>query len=203
MRRGNRGGREAGVAAVGELGLVLRRLRKASNLTLETAARTADVTKGYLSKVESGSAMPSIAVVSRLADVYGVQFSDIFIPQGERGPISVVRASDRVPINRNGSELGYVYEVASLNKADPRAEIFFLTLPCIEGEGLPRYRHSGEEILLMLEGQIRFNFVGTDIVLGPGDCIQFEASFEHYGVAIGGKEAKAFVVIISERPRGS
>ena len=51
----------------------------------------------------------------------------------------------------------------------------------------------------MLEGQIRFEFAGAELILGPGDCIQFEAGFEHYGVAIGGKDAKAFVVIIPDR----
>jgi transcriptional regulator with XRE-family HTH domain len=184
---------------VGDLGATIRRLRKTANLTLEVSARRAEVTKCYLSKVELGSSVPSIAVVSRLADVYGVRLSDIFIPVGEKGPISVVRANERTPINRNGSELGYVYEVASLNKANPRAEIFFLTLPCIEDRNLPKFRHSGEEILLMLEGQIRFEFAGAELILGPGDCIQFEAGFEHYGVAIGGKDAKAFVVIIPDR----
>lgn len=182
-----------------DLGSTLRRLRKTANFTLEAAARQAEVTKGYLSKVELGSSVPSIAVVSRLADVYGIRLSDIFIPQGEKAAISVVRSNERTLINRNGSELGYVYEVASLNKSNPRAEIFFLTLPCIPDEGLPRFRHSGEEILLVLEGQIRFEFSGAEFILGPGDCIQFEAGFEHYGVAIGGKAAKAFVVIVPDR----
>ncbi|MBN9550236.1 MAG: helix-turn-helix domain-containing protein [Alphaproteobacteria bacterium] len=186
-------------AKMGEIGASLRRLRKTANLTVEAAARQAEVTKGYLSKVESGASQPSIAVVSRLADVYGVPLSDVFISPGEKGPISVVRADERRLINRNGSELGYVYEVASFNKANPRSEIFFLTLPCIEDTQLPRFRHAGEEILLMLEGRIRFDYAGTEIILGPGDCIQFESSFEHNGVAIDGKEAKAFVVITPER----
>lgn len=179
-----------------ELGATLRRLRKAVNLTVEAAARQADVTKGYLSKVESGLSQPSIAVVSRLADLYGVPLSEIFLSEGEKGTISLVRATDRRPINRNGSELGYIYDVASFNKANPRSEIFFLTLPCLEDTAeIPSFRHSGEEILLVLEGRIRFHYAGADLILGPGDCIQFEASFEHYGVAIDGMDAKAFVVI--------
>ncbi|NGN44022.1 helix-turn-helix domain-containing protein [Mesorhizobium sp. CGMCC 1.15528] len=186
-------------ARMGELGAALRRLRKTANLTMEAAARQADVTKGYLSKVESGASQPSIAVVSRLADVYGVPLSEVFISPGEKGPISIVRADERRLINRNGSELGYVYEIASFNKANPRSEIFFLTLPCIEDAHLPNFRHAGEEVLLVLEGRIRFDYAGTEIILGPGDCIQFEASFDHNGVAIDGKEAKAFVVITPDK----
>ncbi len=182
-----------------DLSATLRRLRKASNLTLEVAARRAEVTKGYLSKVELGSAVPSIAVVGRLAKVYGVQLSDVFLPRGKKGPFSLVRAKERTPINRNGSEYGYIYEVASLHKANPRSEIFFLTLPCIEHTRLPKLRHPGEEILFMLEGKVRFDFAGTVFILEPGDCIQFEASYEHLGVAIEGKDAKALLVISADR----
>lgn len=49
------------------------------------------------------------------------------------------------------------------------------------------------------EGRIRFDYAGTELILGPGDYIQFESSFEHNGVAIDGKEAKAFVVITPDK----
>lgn len=164
-------------------------------MTLEAAARRAEVTKGYLSKVESGRSQPSIAVVTRLAEAYGVPLSEVFISPGEKRPISIVRAAERPAINRNGSELGYVYELASHNKIDPRSEVFMLTLPCLDGVDPPFFRHAGEEILLVLEGRIRFEFAGTEMILEKGDCIQFDSSFEHYGVAIDGEAAKAFVVI--------
>ena len=181
------------------LSTTLRRLRKSANLTLEAAAGRADVTKGYLSKVELGSSVPSIAVVGRLAETYGVDLSDVFLPPGKKAPFSLVRANQRTRMNRNGSEYGYVYEIASLNKANPRSEIFFLTLPCVDHARLPKLRHPGEEILFMLEGKIRFDFAGTVFILEPGDCIQFEASYEHLGVAIEGKDAKALLVITPDR----
>ncbi|MEO3999922.1 helix-turn-helix domain-containing protein [Mesorhizobium sp. CAU 1732] len=190
---------EDGTTSTRELGATLRRLRKTAGLTIEAAARRAEVTKGYLSKVESGLSQPSIAVITRLAEGYGIPLSEVFISEGEKKPISIVRASERRAINRNGTELGYVYEVASLNKANPRSEVFFLTLPCIENKGLPRFRHAGEEILLVLEGTILFEYAGAQIILETGDCIQFESSFEHYGVAINGRDAKAFVVITTDR----
>ena len=177
------------------LSATLQRLRKSANLTLEAAAGRADVTKGYLSKVERGNSIPSIAVVGRLAEVYGVELSDVFMAPGQKGPFSLVRANERNLMNRNGSEYGYTYEVVGLNKANPRSEVFILTLPCIEDARLPKLRHPGEEILFVLEGRIRFDFAGTVFLLEPGDCIQFEASYEHLGVAVDGKDAKALLVI--------
>lgn len=183
----------------GDLGSTLRRIRKTVGMTLEAAALQAEVTKGYLSKVESGSASPSIAVVSRLANVYGVRLADIFIPLDEQGPISIIRANERTQINRNGIELGYVYEVGPARKSNPKSEIFFLTLPCVEKDvSPPEFSHAGEEVLHILEGQIEFTFGGAKLLLGPGDCIQFDSKVQHHGVAIGGKDAKAFVVVIPE-----
>lgn len=181
------------------LSTTLRRLRKVANLTLEAAAGRADVTKGYLSKVELGRAIPSIAVVGRLAEVYGVELSDVFLAPGRKSPFSLVRASERRLMNRNSREYGYTYEVVSANKSDPQSEIFILTLTCQDHTRLKKLRHPGEEILFMLEGRVRFDFAGTVFILEPGDCIQFDASYEHLGVAIDGKDAKAFLVITPER----
>ncbi|WP_158814764.1 helix-turn-helix domain-containing protein [Methylocapsa sp. S129] len=187
-----------------ELGATLRRLRETAGLTLSLAAKRADVTKGYLSKVELGSAVPSIAVVSRLADVYGIGVSDIFITQGERTSLSIVRADERAPINRNGTELGYTYELASRRMLNPRAEAFFLTLPVLGHEQEPpQFKHSGEEIIVMLEGRMKFEYGGAEIILGPGDCIHFQANIEHHGVAMDGDPARAFVVVVPDRTKSA
>ena len=185
-----------------ELGMRLRRIRQSAGYTIEWTAEKARVTKGYLSKVERGLATPSIAVINRLADIYGVGLSEFFMPEGERKAISVLRSGDLRPVNRTGTELGYRYEIGDLSKANPRSEVFFLTLPVLEAGEIPmRYSHSGEEILLVLEGQILFDYAGMELVLNAGDCIQFDAEHEHFGYATGGKEARAFVVTIPDRTR--
>jgi len=186
--------------AIENLGETFRRVRQVSGMTLETVARQAEVTKGYLSKVESGRAMPSIAVISKLADVYGMPLSDIFMPEGQRRPLSLVRADERRPVNKNGTELGYLYELGSLLKRDPRSEVYFLTLPPVGGgEDIPRFKHSGEEVILVLEGRMLFEYGGMDFEMSPGDCIQFDADIEHHGVSLGDIPAKLFVVIIPDR----
>lgn len=182
------------------LGNRLRRVRKSSNLTLDKAAQQAQVTKGYLSKIERGHATPSIAVISRLAELYGVSLSEFFMPEGERKPISILRPNDLRAVNRSGTDLGYRYEIGDLTKANPRSEVFFLTLPRLNpGQIPPKNRHSGEEVLLMLEGQMTFYYAGVEFILNAGDCVQFDAENEHYGYASGDTEARAFVVIIPDK----
>jgi transcriptional regulator with XRE-family HTH domain len=185
--------------AIENLGETFRRVRQRSGMTLERVAGRADVTKGYLSKVESGRVTPSIAVISKLADVYGMPLSDIFMPEGQRKPLSLVRANERTQVNKNGSELGYIYEFASMLKLNPRSEVFFLTLPVLEKKIAPRNRHAGEEVIVVLEGRMLFEYGGMDFEMGPGDVIQFDSNIEHFGIALGDTPAKLFVVTIPDR----
>ncbi|MDW6026001.1 hypothetical protein SAZ10_30010 [Mesorhizobium sp. BAC0120] len=71
-----------------------------------------------------------------------------------------MRADEPMLINRNRSARLYL-RGGLLQQDNPRPEIFFLTLPCIEDAQLPRFRHAGMEVLLMLERRIRF-----DLLLG-------------------------------------
>ena len=183
-----------------DLGQRLRRTRTVANFTLDWAAAQVGLTKGYLSKIERGLATPSIAVLNRLSDLYGVTLAEFFIAEGERKPITVLRHNEHRTINRSGTEFGYRYEVGDFGKINPRSEVFFLTLPYVpHPERIPPFRHSGEEVLLLLEGQIVFNYAGVDFIINAGDCIQFEAEIAHFGYAIGGKDARAFVVTTPDR----
>lgn len=185
------------------LGQALRRVRLSAGLTLQAAAERAAVTKGYLSKVESSQSTPSMRVIIKLSEAYGVPLSDILMPDDQRRPISIVRAGERSSITRNGSELGYVFEVASRAKLNPRAEVFFVTIPAEGAGNEPRFKHTGEEIFLVIEGRIRFTYGGTEFILAEGDCVQFDASLEHRSIAENGRPARLFVVTIPDRPEAN
>lgn len=187
-----------GDEASGGIGKALRRARKICSLTLEAAALQAGVTKGYLSKVEHGQAMPSMAVMVRLADTFGIPLSNILLPDDQRQPISVVRVHERIPVKR-GTDSSYLFELASKGKLNPRAEVFFLTVPVLDGAEPQKIRHSGEEVFLVLEGRVRLAYAGAEFILQKGDCIQFDASIEHYATAEDGEPAQLFVVTIPDR----
>ena len=179
------------------LGETLRNQRLSAGLTLREAAAVANVTKGYLSKIEGGTATPSIAVLSRLAGAYGASLSDVFADGGAASHFALVRDGERRPVNRDGTELGYVFESISFRKKDRHGEAFVLSLPALPPDA-PRqlYRHRGEEIFYVLEGVVRFTYGPAEHLLHPGDCVQFDPSIEHRGEAHGPEPARAFVVIL-------
>lgn len=58
-------------------GTILRRLRIARGWTLVIAARRCGMNPNYLGALEKGGNMPSVETLLEMADVYGVNASDI------------------------------------------------------------------------------------------------------------------------------
>ena len=185
-----------------QLGDSLRRYRLSVGATIVSVAKRVGVSKGYISRIENGQATPSIAVLARLAAVYGVSIATFLEGDGHGDArISVVRRDERMPLNRDGSELGYAYEAIAYRKTDRRVECFIATLPPVDS---PRqvYRHAGEELFFVLEGQVHFFYGGCEYILNAGDCVYFDASVEHRGEAHNGTTAQALAVIIPPAESG-
>jgi len=176
-----------------ELGQRLRHLRRVAGLTIDQVAGQIGVTKGYLSKIETGLSDPSVAVLGRLAEAFGVPMSTMF-ENGSGYEISVVRAHERLALNRPGTKRGYIFESLVYRKANRQFEAFLLTYPARKDPST--YRHPGEELLYVLEGELLFRYAGVDYILKPGDCVSFDARVEHQGEAHGDGPAKALVVVI-------
>lgn len=176
-----------------ELGTRLRHLRRVSGMTIDEVAKQIGVTKGYLSKIETGLSDPSVALLGRLAEAFGVPMSTMF--EGGGGyELSVVRANERLPLNRPAVKRGYKFESLVFKKANRQLEAFLLTYPSRKDP--TTYRHPGEELLYVLEGELLFRYAGVDYILKPGDCVCFDARVEHKGEAYGDKPAQALVVIV-------
>lgn len=61
-----------------KLGARVRALRAEMKVTQERLAWDSDLDKGFLSQIESGKRMPSVAVLARIARRLGVEIADLF-----------------------------------------------------------------------------------------------------------------------------
>lgn len=74
------------------LGARLAQLRAEAGQTQEETAWGANVTKGYLSQVEAGLRLPSVAILAALAEQLGVTLVDVFaIDDPERELLDALR----------------------------------------------------------------------------------------------------------------
>jgi transcriptional regulator with XRE-family HTH domain len=160
------------------LGRRLRTLRTEQGTSVRALAEAAGVTGGFLSQVENGHVMPSVATLIRLATALGTRVGDIF---DHAEPVSrVVRAGDR-PIYPF-SDHGIRDEVLS---ADPTGELEVLlsTIAPGSGTGTGTYTHGTRvEVVHVLTGEIEV-LLGEEVVrLAPGDSLTFTGETPH-GVA--------------------
>ncbi len=61
-----------------DIGYKLRNLRRIKNLTQEELAERTDLSKGYISQIESNHASPSMETFLNLIEVLGTSASDFF-----------------------------------------------------------------------------------------------------------------------------
>ncbi|WP_205193237.1 helix-turn-helix domain-containing protein, partial [Burkholderia sp. LMG 13014] len=73
----------------------LKLLRKQKGWTLDVLADETGLTKSYLSKVERGLSVPSIAVALKLSKALSVDVEQLFSESHNRELITVTRAGER------------------------------------------------------------------------------------------------------------
>lgn len=156
-----------------KIGALLRERRRDAELTLETVATRAGVTKGFLSDVERDNASPSVAVLVRLCDVLNLPIGSLFASVGTE----VVRGDARVPISFGGSGIhdflltptSAVRAQAILSQMDPGGS---------GGDALYSIR-SDEEFVLVLSGSIVIQIGEEETVLQAQDAMTFDPRRPH------------------------
>lgn len=175
----------------------IRNLRMGKDITLDSLAEKTGFTKGYLSKLENGKKVPPIATLSRIARALGVEIVDFFDRSTDDSNYCIVRKDERKPVIRDGTLFGYYYESIAYGKRHKKMEPFIITLiPHARDHTI--FDHRGEELMFVLEGNMKV-FLGDERhALEEGDCIYFDSGMPHRGQCIGDREAKVLVVIFSE-----
>lgn len=180
-----------------QIGQRLRRIRKRSGKTLEELAKMTDLTKGYLSKIETGKKVPPIATLTRISNAVGCEIAYFFQDQ-ESGAriedrISVVRSAERKQVVRGGSSFGYDYRSLAHSYYDKAMDPFVFTFPAdVQVDAI--FEHEGEELIFILNGTVEFEIAGKTLQLETGDSIYFDSSLPHRGKSLGSNSAQALVV---------
>lgn len=181
-----------------QIGPRLRRIRKRCGLTLEALAKQTDLTKGYLSKIETGKKVPPIATLSRLSEAVGCEIAYFFQDREDVGRVedrvAVVRAEERRQVVRGGSSFGYDYRSLAHGFYDKSMNPFVFTFPA-DVQGDVFFEHDGEELIFVLDGAVEFEIAGKVLRLETGDSVYFDSSLPHRGRSIGDRNAQALVVI--------
>jgi transcriptional regulator with XRE-family HTH domain len=176
------------------VGVSIRSARLASGMSMRDFATRSGLSQPFVSAVERGLSTPSIATLYRMAEVLGMEPSNL-LPNHPTDGVAVIRAGEGqlVPSSdRPGSAMGRVV------LADPgrRLEIYEYRIDADDDLDV-WYDHPGDVVLHLIEGRLRVEFASRPSVeLGAGDSLVHPGVVPHRWSVVGDAPVRLFLVII-------
>jgi transcriptional regulator with XRE-family HTH domain len=178
----------------------VKRLRELKGLTLEKLADRTGLTKSYLSKIERGVSIPSIATALSLAEAFEVPVGDLFGVKALSNDFLIVRKDQRKPFNgRREGGSDYHYEAIAPGMAHGLYEAFIMRPPRDTASTRSNFQHGGQEMIFVLRGKIEISLPHEKLILNPGDCIIFNARLPHRSRSTGPQQAEALVIVTNNK----
>jgi len=172
----------------------LKLLRKQKAWSLETLAERTELTKSYLSKVERGLNVPSIAVAIKLARALEVDVEQLFAAETAHTDITITRASERTPFSDGPVHARDAVHSIAAGAASKRM-LPFVMYPPAQFIASAFKEHAGEELLFVHKGTIAVAFPTGTVELQAGDSLYFNALIPHQTRSIGPEQAEVLVVV--------
>jgi transcriptional regulator with XRE-family HTH domain len=177
------------VSKAASVGGRIRELRTAQGLTLDRLASSSELTRGYISLVERGLKVPSLAALLRMAKALNVNVASFFDPHPPHAPrYTLVRQSER----RGIDEEGFGVVALATGRTRKMMEPFLLSPPL---KPASRASHAGEEMLFVISGKVGIKLDGDDLILSKGDCLYFSGETPHEVRSLGRQRAEVLVVV--------
>jgi transcriptional regulator with XRE-family HTH domain len=174
--------------------------RKEAGLTLVQLAEASGVSPAAIHKIEKKEMTPSITVLMKIAQALGKKIS--FFTEEDRRPFEFVEGAE---IGRKGerqvltSPSGSTMEVLAMFLAQGQMETCIFTFGPGAASGSDPKAHKGEELFLVLEGEMLFTIDGKETALRKGDSIHFHSERPHRWENRGGRELQ-FLWVMTPLP---
>jgi len=179
-----------------QLGGRIREARLSQRITLSKLSAEANLSPGFLSRLERGETNASISNLIAISSSLGIPLREFFEDASEAAApkYMLTRARDRGK-KPDLSANGYTYHLSSGTFAGQQMSAFELTFPPGEQAPPKLLTHEGEEVLFLLEGTIEFQIGSESLVMKPGDCVHFNCEQPHMGRNIGKVPARLLMVV--------
>jgi transcriptional regulator with XRE-family HTH domain len=169
------------------LGRQIRLVRQRKALSIQTLAEAAGISRAWLGEIERGSASPSVDIVRRLADALGVAIGSLLNGRaGEEGPETGTEAATLSP------EVCVIRKDKRLTVRLPSQPFSWELLTPLKGElqlmiaemgptdaSMEMMEHGGQELVLVLAGDLEVRVADQSYDLRAGDAITFSARQAH------------------------
>ncbi|MEY8830774.1 helix-turn-helix domain-containing protein [Sedimentitalea sp. XS_ASV28] len=173
-----------------DLGMRVRELRKAQDLTLEQAAQHAGLARSTLSKIENGQMSPTYDALKKLAVGLRISVPQLFTAP-RNGQVNGRMAVTRIGEGTEHATATYEHELLAetLTKKQMlpyRARVRARSMEEFDGW----VRHDGEEFMYVLTGVVRlYTEFYEPIEMRRGDSAYYDAAMGHNVVSVSEDDA--------------
>lgn len=162
---------------VSALGSKVAQARAERGWSLAELAARAGVSPGTVHKIEKSGMTPTVASLMKIAAALGKTVSHFVDEEPQRRSTVVIRAGERTPLYT--SKAGLRLENISGRYGHFRLAGAAATVQPLASSGPEPMRHPGEELVHLLDGELRFTVDGEQVDLAPGDAIHFRTDRPH------------------------
>ena len=173
----------------------VRTYRERLEMTTETLAEKSGVSAAVIAAVEAGEVYPALGVLVKLSRALGQRLGTFMDDQYKADPL-IVRANERDDeqvSHKACASGGFRYVPLGRGKTDRHMEPFHIQIAGDADAQLSS--HEGEELIIVVEGEVELVYGGETQVLKPGDSAYYNSVVQHRVSAANGQPATIYAVV--------
>jgi transcriptional regulator with XRE-family HTH domain len=172
----------------------LKQLRVERGWSLDALSKACGVSRSMLSQIERKQANPTLVVMFRIAQAFGMSLGQFIEAPGATYAINVIRAGDRAFHYRSDQDC----RIRTLSPLHLEKDVEFYEVTLQPGGALRSSAHfeGTREFLTVQKGAVRVESAGDAEALHPGDSASYRADVPHAIVNTGRTAAVLFLVDI-------
>jgi transcriptional regulator with XRE-family HTH domain len=181
-------------ATQGSVGVRVKALREAMDLSLRDLAERSGVSAPMLSQVERGETSPTLAVAERIAAGLELTLSQL-LRLDERVHIVVTRAGDRRVTHRRGHQTEELTPPLPGQRADVSLHRLAPDASTGQPGDPPIHEPGSRETAVVLSGSVSLLIDDERHDLAEGDSVTFDADLPHHFINDGDRPAEFLAVV--------
>jgi transcriptional regulator with XRE-family HTH domain len=172
----------------------LKQLRAERDWSLDALSKACGVSRSMISQIERNQTNPTLAVMFRIAQAFGMSLGQFVEAPGVTSAVSVIRAGDRAYHYRSDKDC----QIRTLSPLHLEKDVEFYEVTLQPGGALRSSAHfeGTREFLTVQKGNVRVESAGDAEDLEPGDSASYRADVPHAIVNVGRSLVVIFLVDI-------
>ena len=171
------------------VGKKLKEIRLKSDMTIQELAAKSKVSSNMISRVERSLTIPSVEILMKLASVFDKSIN-YFVEEVSTTHEIVFSSQGRRDTTVYDDEDNMHTESFTSGLRDPQFMSFLCTVPKGGSSGQKHMHHPGDELIFLIEGQLKMTIAGEEYLLNTGDSLSFKSHLPHRWDNVGNGDAR-------------